>query len=263
MRTGVVLPTFRDTPDEAFAAASESVAAGVDGVFCYDHIWPIGQPDRPALAPFPVLAALATMLVPNAGAEAGPFLGTLVARIGLVPNAVLAAQFRALEGLAPGRVIAGLGTGDRLSEEENLAYGIPYAPAAARRSQMVELGRELAGAGLPVWMAGGIAGRMEEARAAGAALNLWDFEPALVAERSAGPDGLEVTWAGPPPSGSPPLADRLRALHDAGATWAVFGWPVDVEELAAAGRALGGTPRIGRAPGSASAPRSGGAVAGS
>ena len=50
MRTGVVLPTFRDTPDEAFDAAASAVAAGVDGVFCYDHIWPIGQPERPALA---------------------------------------------------------------------------------------------------------------------------------------------------------------------------------------------------------------------
>ncbi len=61
MRTGVVLPTFRDTPDEAFDAAAKAVAAGVDGLFCYDHIWPLGQPERPALAPFPVLGALATL----------------------------------------------------------------------------------------------------------------------------------------------------------------------------------------------------------
>jgi alkanesulfonate monooxygenase SsuD/methylene tetrahydromethanopterin reductase-like flavin-dependent oxidoreductase (luciferase family) len=249
MRTGVVLPTFRDTPDEAFAAAAQAVAAGVDGVFCYDHIWPIGQPERPALAPFPLLGALATMLGPDVGAKGGPFLGTLVARIGLVPNAVLAAQFRGLEVLAPGRVIAGIGTGDRLSEEENLAYGIPYAPAAQRRTEMVELGRELVAAGLPVWMAGGPAGRTEEPRAAGAALNLWDVEPAFVAERAAGADAVEVTWAGPPPSASPPLADRLRALHDAGATWAVFGWPVDVAELAAAARGLeGGARSVGAAP---------------
>ena len=65
MRTGVVLPTFRDTPDAAFAAAAAAVEAGVDGLFCYDHIWPIGQPERPALAPFPLLGALATMLGPS------------------------------------------------------------------------------------------------------------------------------------------------------------------------------------------------------
>ena len=65
---------------------------------------------------------------------------------------------------------------------------------------MVELGRAAGRAGLTVWVAGGPAGRTEEARAAGAALNVWDAEPALVAERAAGPDGVEVTWAGPPPS---------------------------------------------------------------
>jgi alkanesulfonate monooxygenase SsuD/methylene tetrahydromethanopterin reductase-like flavin-dependent oxidoreductase (luciferase family) len=251
MRTGVVLPLFRDTPDAAFAAAEEAVAAGVDGLFCYDHIWPIGQPERPALAPFPVLGALATMLRTSSGPGEGPFLGTLVARVGLVPNDVLAAQFLALERLAPGRVIAGLGTGDRLSEEENIAYGIPFAPVAQRRADMIELGRVLARAGIPVWVAGGPAGRTEEARAAGAALNVWNVEPALVAERRAGPQGVEVTWAGPPPSASPPLTDTLQALHEAGATWAVFGWPVDVQALAAAARSLGAGPgSVGARPGS-------------
>ena len=45
IRTGVVLPTFRDTPDAAFAAAAEAVDAGIDGLFCYDHIWPLGHGD--------------------------------------------------------------------------------------------------------------------------------------------------------------------------------------------------------------------------
>lgn len=239
MRTGIVLPTFRDTPDEAFAAAQAAMTAGVDGVFCYDHVWPIGQPERPALAPFPILGALATLLGPSRGEGEGPFLGTLVARVGLVPNTVLAAQFLALHGLAPGRVIAGLGTGDKLSEEENRAYGIPFPPAAERRADMVDLGRELAGEGIAVWVAGGTAGRTEEARAAGAALTVWDADPALVAERRAGPHAVEVTWAGPPPSASPPLAERIRGLREAGATWVVFGWPVDVDELAAVARDQG------------------------
>ncbi|MGO9857186.1 MAG: LLM class flavin-dependent oxidoreductase [Acidimicrobiales bacterium] len=239
MRTGVVLPTFRETPDEAFAAAAVAVAAGVDGVFCYDHIWPLGQPHRPALAPFPVLGALATRLVPRAGGGEGPFLGTLVARVGLVPNAVLAAQYTALERLAPGRVIAGLGTGDRLSAAENRAYGIPFPSAAERRAELVALARALVGAGLVVWVAGGTAGRTEEARSVGAALTVWDADPALVAQRAAGPDPIEVTWAGPPPTASPSLQATIEALQGAGASWAVFGWPIDVEQLVAAARAAG------------------------
>ena len=55
IRTGIVLPTFRQTADLALDVAARAEEAGVDGVFCYDHVWPLGQPDRPALAPFPVL----------------------------------------------------------------------------------------------------------------------------------------------------------------------------------------------------------------
>ena len=86
----------------ASTAAAEAVAAGVDGLFCYDHLWPMGQPERPALAPFPVLGALATRLGRPSRTGDGPFLGTLVARVGLVPNAVLAAQFVALDAAGPG-----------------------------------------------------------------------------------------------------------------------------------------------------------------
>jgi len=59
IRTGIVLPTFREAPDDALQVAHQAFEAGVDGVFCYDHIWPLGEPDRPALAPFPILAVLA------------------------------------------------------------------------------------------------------------------------------------------------------------------------------------------------------------
>jgi alkanesulfonate monooxygenase SsuD/methylene tetrahydromethanopterin reductase-like flavin-dependent oxidoreductase (luciferase family) len=238
IRTGVVLPTFRDTPDEAFAVAHRALASGIDGVFCYDHLWPIGQPDRPALAPFPILAALAaSTAAPPTGGE-GPYFGTLVARIGLVPNGVLLGQFVALAGLAQGRVIAGLGTGDRLSEAENRAYGIPYGTAAERRADMVELACELRQLGLPVWLAGGSAARIDESRQAEAALNVWDAEPALVAMRALGPEAVEVTWGGPPPKEESVLEPLVHELARAGATWVIFASPVDPVALVAAARAF-------------------------
>jgi hypothetical protein len=43
------------------------------------------------------------------------------------------------------------------------------------------------------------------------------------------------------------LGERVQALHDAGASWVVFGWPVDVDALAAAGHAAGAAQRSGRA----------------
>jgi hypothetical protein len=236
IRTGVILPTFRDSPDQAFAVAREALAAGVDGVFCYDHLWPIGHPDRPALAPFPILADLAvsTKIAPIAGG--GPYFGTLVARIGMVPNRVLLGQFRALAGLAGGRVIAGLGTGDRLSEAENRAYGIPYGSAAERRRDMVEMACALREMGLTVWLAGGTAARLDESRAAQVGLNVWDAPPSLVAARTGGPDAVEVTWGGPPLKEESTLREAVGELARAGATWVIFASPVDPAALVAAAR---------------------------
>jgi alkanesulfonate monooxygenase SsuD/methylene tetrahydromethanopterin reductase-like flavin-dependent oxidoreductase (luciferase family) len=237
MRTGLILPTFRDTPDDAFDVAGRALAAGVDGVFCYDHLWPMGQPERPALAPFPILAALAAAIAPREAGAGGPFFGTLVARVGLVPNDVLEGQFTALSHIAPGRVIAGMGTGDKLSEAENLAYGIPFPPAGERRSDMVELARSLKGRGLTVWLAGGPAGRTTESREAGAALNLWDADAGLVLARAHEPEALEVTWAGPPPTTDEAVRATVRDVARAGATWVIFGWPVNPGLLVQAARA--------------------------
>jgi hypothetical protein len=235
LRVGVILPTFQATPEPALAAARQAVTAGVDGLFCYDHLWPMGQPERPALAPFPILAALAADLELGDPSRADrPFLGTLVARVGLVPSAVLINQFTALAALAPGRVIAGLGTGDRLSQDENQAYGIPYPSAAERRAGLVEVGSALVAAGVTVWVAGGLAARVDEAAAVGAALNVWDAAPQLVAERATGGEVQEVTWAGPAPESAEVLATTVDALAASGSTWAVFGWPVDLDALVAA-----------------------------
>jgi alkanesulfonate monooxygenase SsuD/methylene tetrahydromethanopterin reductase-like flavin-dependent oxidoreductase (luciferase family) len=231
IRAGVILPTFRESPDDAFEAAGQALAAGVDGVFCYDHLWPMGQPERPALAPFPLLAALAAATSPRDGAVGGPYFGTLVARIGLVPNDVLEEKFSALEHIAPGRIIAGLGTGDRLSEAENVAYGIAFPPAEERRRSMVHLAGALKRHGTTVWLAGGARARVEEPQEAGVGLNVWDVPAELVADRVQELQPAEVTWAGPSPASDAALAQTVRAMEEAGATWVIFGWPVDPAAL--------------------------------
>jgi hypothetical protein len=100
---------------------------------------------------------------------------------------------------------------------------------------MVDLGRQLRERGLTVWLAGGPRARIDEVRATGAALNVWDAEPEVVARRSQGPDAVEVTWGGPPQPAST-LADTVRELADAGASWVIFGWPVDLAAVVAAAR---------------------------
>ncbi|HVX20036.1 MAG TPA: LLM class flavin-dependent oxidoreductase [Acidimicrobiales bacterium] len=230
IRLGVVLPSFRDTATEALAVAAEADRVGVDGVFCYDHLWPMGRPDRPALAPFPLLAGIAT-------ATDRVAVGPLVARIGMVPDEVLLAELAALDALAPGRVVAALGTGDRLSAAENLAYGLPFGPAEERREHLRRCVRVLRDRGLPVWVGGGAPATAALAEEEGAAVNLWGATVEAVAAQAA---RSEVTWAGTAPVGPTGdvdgglVADWIARLARAGATWAVFGWPVPLDVLAAA-----------------------------
>lgn len=219
MRLGVVLPTFRESGDDALALAARAELAGIDAVMAFDHLWPVGEPTRPALAPFPVLAAVA------ARSEA-LFVGPLVGRVGLVATDHLVAQFAALARLAPGRVIAALGTGDRASAEEEAAYGLAPRPAPERRAlldEALEALGALAGVG-ELWCGAGGAATNAVARRRGAALNLWRASPGRVREAAGeGP----VTWAGPLEGGEA----LLDALEHAGATWAVATRASDLEAL--------------------------------
>ncbi len=219
MKVGVLLPTFRDQASDAQRVAAVAVDAGLDGLFAYDHIWPIGSPERPAVAPFPLLARLAC--------EYGDVisLGPLVARVGLVGAEVLIGQCRALHHLAPGRVISGLGTGDRQSEPENEAYGIVTQTVDERRSQLRKVASELL-ADTEVWIGAGSPKTNAIARELGATLNVWN-----VAASEVSTSALEgpTNWAG---NARDDVEVQLDELTAAGATWAIFAPGVDVRRLA-------------------------------
>jgi len=223
VRVGVTLPTFRaDTA--ALAAARRAEELGLDGVFVFDHLWPLGAPERPALSAFPVLGAVAAT-------TRTVCFGPLVARIGLVPVEVLVGELLSLDRMAPGRLIAGLGTGDSQSAAENLAFGIPYAPPDDRRSALRACAAQVLGAGVPVWVGGGTRTTTELAVELGAAVNLWDGQPAAVAGLQ---PRCDVTWAGPVAGDTPRIARWLREVETAGATWAVCAWPESLEAVAEA-----------------------------
>lgn len=217
MKVGVLLPTFEVGAKHALAVAAQAADAGVDGVFAYDHLWPMGSPQRPALAPFPLLAAIAHR---HESLSVGP----LVARVGLVGTPHLIEAFATLHALAPGRIIAALGTGDRLSVAENQAYGLPLFSPDQRRDLLAETANALVGT-MPVWFGAGARATNDLARTLGVELNLWNSPPEKVRELAlAGP----VNWAGPVPSD---LATTLNELQAAGSTWAVLSPHVSVAAL--------------------------------
>jgi alkanesulfonate monooxygenase SsuD/methylene tetrahydromethanopterin reductase-like flavin-dependent oxidoreductase (luciferase family) len=225
VRVGVMLPVFRE---DAYAveAAGKAEELGFDAVFVFDHIWPLGRPDRPALSAFPVLGAVAAVTERTC-------FGPLVARVGLVPDRVLVAELRSLANIAPGRLIAGLGTGDRFSAAENLAYGIPQGSPDERRMALRWCAERLVDLGIPVWVGGGSTATTELAVELGplVAVNLWEAQPSAVASLVA---RCEVTWAGPVDGNVPQVAGWLSEIERAGATWAVCTWPRSIEQLAEA-----------------------------
>lgn len=217
MKLGVLLPTFRYDSADAIAFADEAATAGLDGVFAYDHLWPMGSPDRPSLAPFPLLSVIARR-------HEDLSIGPLVARVSLVDTQHLVEEFETLQALAPGRVIGALGTGDKLSAPENEAYGLAPLSSEVRRELLRAAASALAPS-MPVWIGAGGEETNALARELGATLNLWDWKPERVAAMSqSGP----VCWAGPVPQD---LSATLDALQVAGATWTVLSPDVSITQL--------------------------------
>jgi len=229
MRVGVILPSFEPSADAARSCAAEAEEAGIHGLFAYDHLWPPGAPGRSAIAPFPLLGMLAAT-------TERVLLGTLVARIGVVPEDVLVAEFRTLNRLSGGRLIAGIGAGDHRSAPENLAYGLVPQSAPERRQAIRSVGSALVEERIPVWIGAGAPRTNAIAREIGATLNVFGAAVGRVAELGR---GGAVSWGGVLARTRASAATQLRTLADAGATWAVIGWPDSAAPVVAAARAAG------------------------
>src|SRR5436305_7126145 len=174
MKVGLVIPSFRFDSETGLAAAHAAEVAGLDGVFVYDHLFPMRQPERPAISAFPLLGAVAATTSRVA-------VGPLVARVGLVPDAVLVNQFATLARIAPGRVIAGIGTGDSQSRPEHEAFGLPFPSAAERLAGMAHVGTMLLERGLTVWTSGRSPASEQVAVDLGVPQNVWNVGPDQVA----------------------------------------------------------------------------------
>ena len=105
---GLTLPQFSERPGPALDACGEAWRLGFGGVFVFDHLWPLGQPQRPALEGWTLLAALAA----ETGRQPDGFrVGTLVTRAGL-RNPGLVARMAASVGEIAGSPVARPGTSD-------------------------------------------------------------------------------------------------------------------------------------------------------
>jgi alkanesulfonate monooxygenase SsuD/methylene tetrahydromethanopterin reductase-like flavin-dependent oxidoreductase (luciferase family) len=212
VRVGLMLPVFERSTGKALTVARRAETEGIDGVFSYDHLFPINRPDRPALAAIQLLAAVAC----NTGHIQ---LGTLVSRVSLLPGSVLVEALTTLDRIAPGRVIAGIGVGDSLTKRENFTYGLPFPPVSSRLDAAREVARSLRNHGLCVWIGGRSSRVRDLAQREADGWNCWGCS---LDQLAAFPGPGQLTWGGPPPAGDE-LSSHLRSLKDAGVAWVVYG----------------------------------------
>ena len=219
-RFGVTLPQFTTDPEVVLEGARRAEAAGLDSIWLFDHLWPLGNNKyRPIFESWTTLAYIA------ARTEC-VLVGTLVTRSSLRHPAVLARMAATASLVADGRLIVAIGSGDAKSRSENLGFGMPYFEPDERAEQLsgvVEIvrrtlnGQEVAyrdrfnavdflpnapGMSCPVWVGGKSDETLEVAGRLGDGWNAWGSTPAefardagIVVEAAAGRP-IELSWGG-------------------------------------------------------------------
>ncbi len=250
MKLGLSLPNFRDDPEPMLAVARAADAAGLDGVFGFDHLFRRSATGelRPALEGLTMLGAVAAETSRIA-------LGPLVARATLRPAATLATALGTLHRVSHGRLIATIGAGDEESREEMESFGLGFGDVDDRLRALTAAVDRSRGHGFPVWVGGTIGAVRDLAARRADGWNRWGGSVERFAQQSArvrevaGARPFTVSWGGlvivaeseaaadkkrtqltPGPGvlvgGPERVAEALRAYGGAGAEWVIVG-PID------------------------------------
>jgi alkanesulfonate monooxygenase SsuD/methylene tetrahydromethanopterin reductase-like flavin-dependent oxidoreductase (luciferase family) len=201
LRLGVCLPQFTADGRAVLSAAAEAEADGYDVVSLFDHLTPLGGPPSR-----PILECLTTLTAVAAATERVDLL-PLVLRASLRPAATLTAMLRTLALAAPGRVVCGLGGGDRFNAAEDHAVGLPVLGPAQRTSAVLAAVAAVrdGAPGVPVWLGGSGPAMARLAGSVADGWNIWGAPPALLVERvgavaaaaaEAGRAAPVISWGG-------------------------------------------------------------------
>lgn len=194
MKVAMTLPSFSTDPDDVVLVAHAAEAAGLDGLFLFDHLFrdaPVpGAEPRPALDVVAMLGAVA--------AETERItLGPLVARATLRPPATLAASLATVRRIAGERLVVGLGAGDSASRAENETFGLDFGSEEDRLDALDAAVRTVRADGTPVWVGGTSFGVRMLAAGRADGWNRWGGNPELFARQARTVTELRDPGSGP------------------------------------------------------------------
>jgi alkanesulfonate monooxygenase SsuD/methylene tetrahydromethanopterin reductase-like flavin-dependent oxidoreductase (luciferase family) len=258
VKVGLTLPSFTEDPEVPLRVAAAAEAAGVDGVFVYDHLFRIGRNGemRPALECMALLGAVA--------AETSHItLGTLVVRATLRPPATLATALDSVVRIAGPRLVVGIGAGDEESRSEMETFGLSMGTEHDRVKRLRASLREIAERPYPAWVGGRARHVGLIAAESAKGWNRWGLSPedfaveaaevsSLVRRLNPDPASFTTSWGGLVVLGADDdaaaakaerlgagtgaivggprtVAQTLARYRDAGAAWVILG-PIDSED---------------------------------
>jgi len=118
-KIGCILPLETGNFDRVVEAARQCEKLGYDSVWAFDHLAPYWTRARNSLECWTVLSALAER-------TSRVKIGSMVTNVTLRHPVTLARITSSLDVISKGRLIVGLGTGDRLSRTELTSYGYSF-----------------------------------------------------------------------------------------------------------------------------------------
>jgi alkanesulfonate monooxygenase SsuD/methylene tetrahydromethanopterin reductase-like flavin-dependent oxidoreductase (luciferase family) len=129
---GCQLPQEESDFEKLAKLAEDCERLGYDSIWAYDHLAPYWTRRGQAFECWTLLAAIAQRTKKIK-------LGSLVTNVNLRNPALLAKITSSLDKMSDGRLILGLGTGDRMSRDELLSYGYSFASVDERVERLREV----------------------------------------------------------------------------------------------------------------------------
>jgi hypothetical protein len=221
VKVGVTLPHFEEKSN-LLRIIKEAEDAGIDGLFAFDHLYAVNEPDKPTYEMFTLLSYISQITDLK--------MGTLVTRIGLRPREVTLQSLLRLAEISRGGLIAGLGIGDKDSKQECEAFGLSKDPKAKRLEDMEYVIDHL-GSQCDVWIGGSSIEMVRMSEKYCVPINLWRPDEQTLKLYSK--EFFTVAMALPREHyrNEVVLSEDIGKIRRFNPQWAVICWPASIKAL--------------------------------